>query len=750
MKKRSLFFRYFVSSILITLCVVLVFGMVFYYFNVVSIHSEVNTSRFSALSQALNKTDYLIESMSNIAYHFSTAENDGAFGGILRNAPTNQDEAMVYSQLSSYEENISIGATVGLYARGEPFIYLSNGKHSYENFERQFSGGADFTMSRLYSNLNSTLRPISLFLKLNKDSKNIESPATAFIFPIPQLSSLPSASLLFLIDGVEYRAMIDNYAGEATKNVYLIDQTMQIVYQTEHTPLSEEEKLFLIRMKGTGVTETTLAAKPMVVMRALSDNSGYSLVMVMNEDTFYSRVASMRRLVLVCVLCFAGLSLVLALVTAFKNYGPIKKLLGNIGVESKRNLSFGSNELEVVLDQFEISNQKNMELRRLIDVQRPYVTLRCIQNILRGNTGDSAQLAYDMQCANLAFAFPYFQVFLVSPISSGEVGYQIENIIQVLESLPTIDAKSYAVEFIVEKRVAVLVNFKNELTEGLPTTAYVAARLIERLKDTADMDVSIGIGNRREMLRDVHTSFVEALVIANEKATAGMHSFEAISDAGNVDYNIREMELAMLYHALQQGDSEVAVSTLEKLATGISEIPSMLIMQYQIFDVANVLIKIAGQMAYTIIHGDLQLLSDPKDMDRFLETAKKLAVAICGHCQAEKEKQRKLLNTEIIGFVNRHFRSYELSLEGAAAHFNLSISHLSRLFKQITGRTFVQYVTQLRMDAIKDELAHTDNQIKDIVNSAGYIDVASFVRKFKTIEGITPGQYRQAHKDKGL
>jgi two-component system response regulator YesN len=50
------------------------------------------------------------------------------------------------------------------------------------------------------------------------------------------------------------------------------------------------------------------------------------------------------------------------------------------------------------------------------------------------------------------------------------------------------------------------------------------------------------------------------------------------------------------------------------------------------------------------------------------------------------------------------------------------------------------------MDSIKELLANTDKPVKDIISEIGYMDNASFTRKFKREEGITPGQYRMIHR----
>ena len=75
-------------------------------------------------------------------------------------------------------------------------------------------------------------------------------------------------------------------------------------------------------------------------------------------------------------------------------------------------------------------------------------------------------------------------------------------------------------------------------------------------------------------------------------------------------------------------------------------------------------------------------------------------------------------------------------------------SYISKLFKEETGQTFVSYVRQLRFQYVKQELKFSDRSIKDIVQEAGYQDVANFSRLFKTNEGVTPGEYRRICQEK--
>ena len=44
---------------------------------------------------------------------------------------------------------------------------------------------------------------------------------------------------------------------------------------------------------------------------------------------------------------------------------------------------------------------------------------------------------------------------------------------------------------------------------------------------------------------------------------------------------------------------------------------------------------------------------------------------------------------------------------------------------------------------VENPTVHTDSTIRDLVLQVGYNDVPNFLRKFKSIEGVTPSQYRQ-------
>lgn len=87
----------------------------------------------------------------------------------------------------------------------------------------------------------------------------------------------------------------------------------------------------------------------------------------------------------------------------------------------------------------------------------------------------------------------------------------------------------------------------------------------------------------------------------------------------------------------------------------------------------------------------------------------------------------------------------DLSIEELSELADLSISHFCTLFKQITGYTFLEYVTHCRMEKAKDILQSSNVKVYQIAPLVGYQDPRYFTQVFKKASGKTPSEYREEH-----
>ena len=82
------------------------------------------------------------------------------------------------------------------------------------------------------------------------------------------------------------------------------------------------------------------------------------------------------------------------------------------------------------------------------------------------------------------------------------------------------------------------------------------------------------------------------------------------------------------------------------------------------------------------------------------------------------------------------------SLDSLADEFGSTAAYWGRFAREKLGVSFLDLVWQLRLNRAKELLRETDRPVKEIVEQVGYLDARSFIRKFKSSEGLTPGQYR--------
>jgi len=79
---------------------------------------------------------------------------------------------------------------------------------------------------------------------------------------------------------------------------------------------------------------------------------------------------------------------------------------------------------------------------------------------------------------------------------------------------------------------------------------------------------------------------------------------------------------------------------------------------------------------------------------------------------------------------------------------NAPYSHtqLSRLFKEYTGKSLMDYLTEEKMLSAANYLVHSDMAIVDIATALGYSSLPHFNNLFKKRFSTSPSQYRKAHR----
>ena len=93
-------------------------------------------------------------------------------------------------------------------------------------------------------------------------------------------------------------------------------------------------------------------------------------------------------------------------------------------------------------------------------------------------------------------------------------------------------------------------------------------------------------------------------------------------------------------------------------------------------------------------------------------------------------------------YVDNHYHE-NISLGTIADYVFFTPQYLGKLFKDITGTTFTNYIIHVRMNAAQALLISGKLSVAAISAAVGYTNVQSFGRTFKSFFGSTPGEYRR-------
>ncbi len=108
----------------------------------------------------------------------------------------------------------------------------------------------------------------------------------------------------------------------------------------------------------------------------------------------------------------------------------------------------------------------------------------------------------------------------------------------------------------------------------------------------------------------------------------------------------------------------------------------------------------------------------------------------------ESVNRSKTVLKRALEYIEENYVQETLSLNTVAGEVGVSANYFSAVFSQEMEVTFIEYVTQKRMEKAKKLLRQTEKASRDIAQEVGYKDPHYFSFVFKKTQGCTPREYR--------
>lgn len=137
----------------------------------------------------------------------------------------------------------------------------------------------------------------------------------------------------------------------------------------------------------------------------------------------------------------------------------------------------------------------------------------------------------------------------------------------------------------------------------------------------------------------------------------------------------------------------------------------------------------------------VEFCSSAKEVLRYLmkEIASSYDKAVAGKIQEDNRPIRLAKK-----YIKDHYKE-AITLEDVSEVAGFNPTYFSSLFKKETGKNFLEFLSEVRMEQAKNLLKETNLSVASVCGEVGYSDVKYFTKSFTRYSGLKPNEYRKLY-----
>ncbi len=423
-----------------------------------------------------------------------------------------------------------------------------------------------------------------------------------------------------------------------------------------------------------------------------------------------------------------------------------------------------ADELRTILDR--LRAELDLELQRRQDLQRLHEQLHESLPLLRERflnrliQGDANEVERRLSLLELSLPGPYFNVLLVDPdridTEDDLAALVIQNTIDEITGETTSERETAGacVFRTPEEQTVVLYSAADESTAAVRPLECAEA-ISERVKRANGITVSIGIGSPVDNLARLDEAYRDARVALGQRLVLGpnqISTFEQMRGISNEPVpRVEEHARTRVVRELKSGTTEqteaaiadfmalyrTAGRTAEECSTGMHRLLADMLNAFEFLGVYPPDIP--------------ETLGDPFARLVTLKTIEAVEQWLYGlhrnvrSVLADRNQQHSVAKAlEAEEYIAAHYAERGLSLGCICQALSVSKSYFSPLFKAHTGMTFVEYLTNFRMERAKELLCASNMKGYQVAEKIGFTDAHYFSLTFRKQTGMSPTEYRES------
>ncbi|WP_342564858.1 helix-turn-helix domain-containing protein [Paenibacillus sp. FSL R7-0345] len=580
-------------------------------------------------------------------------------------------------------------------------------------------------------------------------------PVVSYVYPLNRLSSPTSGLIVVNMKESQIGKYLNITKAEDSNSLLLgadgkiISHSDKALLLTDGLELPFVQEI-LNQNSSEGYAFRELDGNRMVYAWSRSALSGWWNVSWSSMDELMTKSREMQGNIIVLTGAMIVLGTVLAVILAIWLSRPLRQLVRSI--RSKSNLEVaGKNELAFLDMAFKRMQEEEEGLFRLLQEREEDTRSFAVHRLLRGEIPPRLAEVFPEACYRVvAVSIDRYRVY-VGNTNVETRSYHRYLLNAKYESLFPEGIVAHSV-YHTDGSIVVVLNFAQE-DHGCSNDSLQQA--LEAIRDESlellEHTVTIGVSDIADAPEMVAERLFEAMELIKQRMIKG---------AGSIMYWQEEEEHSRKYldsenserrilNFLDAGDLDGISKELENIRCMISaeqhiSYDNIMFIYHQLIGATikhlreNHISTGRTVMGKGDIYSVLAAMDTLDELEEYLQAFFREIVQNLDRGTGETNHGER-----VIQYLQDHYKE-EIVLKDMSTEFGISYSYMRKIVYELTGKSMIDYLNQLRIDKAKELLLDTDLTIKQVAAEVGYYNVQSFNRFFRKYEGMPPSSYKTA------
>ncbi|PZD94021.1 AraC family transcriptional regulator [Paenibacillus sambharensis] len=593
----------------------------------------------------------------------------------------------------------------------------------------------------------------------SESSNNRKLPLITYVHSYPFNSTGEACDLMIGIDLKEsaLSTIIERMIPADYGSTYLIDASGVIISAADKSMLGTKSSqpaytnAILASEAAAQSFNVSIDSTSYVVSDHKLQSNGWKIYNVVRENNFYQKSLDLQKVILLICLIAILIGIGLSGVFTVVSYHPVKRLMNKIkGLFDFPSEARHNNEYKLIDTAIHQLTNKVSSLEETLQANKPVIKHNVVLNMLR-NGYSAEELEEQMLSLDLPLDYTHHCCLVIDPVSkafkeldSKTNQYAVYKLINLLEASGFEDTHLIAEE-LPDRKIVVIV-CANRPDDSL--LAAIANLALSEVKTHFALDFKVGIGMWVQEYIEVHRSFAAAQTLIKYGFILPEASILQEFSLLNREHSSQELPpslLAKFKEKLQarslDGVAGATDNILGEMRQGLYSADHCqfvfmnMVSIYSDF-LKKVKFKQSGQFKIDLY----KQYSSVYDINGFREWLLQSVTECFSHMDKRSDERAADSIEDVKAYVCSHLAE-DLSLEAVAAKVYISPKYLSKIFKEETGISYTEFVTQKRMEKAVELMNNNSLTIEQIAGSVGYATTAYFIKKFKELNGCTPKNY---------